>query len=234
MDTPTALRAVRRGWYFLVIGTAVAATAAFVLAGTATPQYEASSTYVISPGGATGTSDVTESIRTLEDARSRAIVSTFVEVLSSDTVHARGAALAGLSDEVLEDYTVRAVVLPEANVVELTVRGPTPEVTAALSGAIGIGAAETFIDLYKIYDVSQLDGAEVPDTPAGRGLAATVALAALLGLAGGAAVALLWGLATDTSPNRLQTRLASYDRELTAVITPLHPEQEHLRTTRAG
>jgi capsular polysaccharide biosynthesis protein len=234
MDAATALRALRRGWFFVVVGGAVAATAAFVLAGTAAPYYEASSTYVVSPPDAAETSDIAESIRTLDDPRSRAIVSTFVEVLSSDTIHTRGAALAGLSPGTLDTYSVRAVVLPEANVVELTVRGPAPEIAAALSGAIGISAAETFIELYKIYDVSMLDGAEVPESPAGRSLVTTVALAGLLGLAAGAAVALLWGLATDSSSNRLQTRLASYDRELTAVITPLHPDQEHRGATRAG
>lgn len=234
MDAPTALRAIARGWYFVVIGTLMAATAAFVLAGTATPQYEAVSSYVISPADAGDGGGVTESIRTLEDARSRAIVSTFVEILSSETVHDRGASLAGLSPAVLEDYAIRAVVAPEANVVRLVVRGPAPEVAAALSGAIGIGAADTFIDLYKIYDVSLLDSADVPEVPAGRGLVATVVLAALVGSAGGAAIALLWGLARNPAPNRLQTRLASYDRELTAVITPLHPDRTDQRTTRAG
>ncbi len=234
MDAATALRALRRGWFLVLIGGAVAATAAFALAGTATPQYEASSTYVVSPAGGAGTSDVAESIRTLDDARSRAIVSTFVEVLSSGTVHDRGAALAGLSEQILEDYSIRAAVLPEANVVELTVRGPTPEVVAALSGTIGISAAETFVDLYKIYDVSQLDAAEVPDAPAGRGLVTTVALAGLLGLAAGAAVALLWGLAAGPASNRLQARLASYDRERSAVITPLRSDRDQRRTTRAG
>jgi hypothetical protein len=63
---------------------------------------------------------------------------------------------------------------------------------------------------------------------------ATVALAGLLGLAAGAAIALLWGLAISSAPNRLQTRLASYDRELTAVITPLHPDQQPRRTIKAG
>lgn len=234
MDTSTALRAVTRGWFFVVLGGAVAATAAFVLFATASPQYEASSTYVVSPADSGATYDIAESIRTLEDARSRAIVSTFVEVLSSTTVHARGAVLAGLSSGILEDYAVRAVVAPEANVVELTVRGPAPEVAAALSGAIGFAGAETFIGLYKIYDVSLLDAADVPESPAGRGLASTIGLAWILGLAAGAAVALLWGLAKGGAPDRLQTRLASYDRELTAVITPLHPDQVTRRTTRAG
>jgi capsular polysaccharide biosynthesis protein len=209
MDAATALAALRRGWFFVVIGGAVAAAAALLLTAASVPSYEASSTYVVSPPNGAGASDVAESIRTLDDPRSRAVVGTFVEVLSSATIQGRGAALAGLPPGTLDDYSVRAVVLPEANVVELAVRGPAPEVAAALSGAIGISAAETFIDLYRIYDVSMLDGAETPDSPAGR-------------------------LAGQAPPNRLQARLASYGREPAAIITPLHRDQERRRTTRAG
>ena len=232
MDAGTAFRALRRGWFLVVIGALAAAAAAFVMSAAAEPVYAATSTYVISPAEGEGTYDVAESIRTLEDARSRAIVSTFVEVLSSGTIHERGAASVGYDAAVLDGHDVSASILPEANVVQLTVTGRTPELAAELSGAIGASAAATFVDLYKIYAVSLLDPADVPTAPAGRGLVETMILAGILGVAAGAGMALLWGLLHGRAPDRLQSRLASYDRELTAVITPLHGEAQ--RVSKAG
>jgi uncharacterized protein involved in exopolysaccharide biosynthesis len=235
MDATTALRALRRGWFFALIGALAAVAASAVLTLSAEPAYEASSTYIVTPAASDSPFDPAEGARTLDDSRARAIVSTFVEILSSRSIHDRAGATLGMAPATVDAYDVRGVVLPEANVVELSVTGPNPEVAAALSGAIGAAGTETFVALYRIYDVAPLDVAEVPAEPAGRGPVTTLALAGVLGLAAGAAVGMLWGLARQQKSRTLERRLASYGRELHAVVTPIHGDEgqpDHL--TRTG
>jgi capsular polysaccharide biosynthesis protein len=228
MDAANALTAIRRAWYLVLAGMIGAIAVAFALHAITDPVYETSSTYVISPAqDPTDPGAVQESIRTLDDARSRAIVATFTEVLDSTAIHEEAAQSIGIQGLSADDYDFSAVILPEANVVELTVRGPRPQAAALLSGAVGDLAAARFSELYLIYDIVLLDPPSIPTEPANTPLPQRLVMAAALGLLAGAALALLWGSPQLRKIQQRERRLLSYTvSEAPSVVTPLHKRED--------
>jgi uncharacterized protein involved in exopolysaccharide biosynthesis len=228
MDAATALAAIRRGWFLVFVGVLGALAGAFALHITEEPYYETVSTYIVTPVQDTPNPDlVQESIRTLDDARSRAIVATFAEVLESGSVHEEAAASAGIEGIDVADYDFESVILPEANVVQLTVRGPIPQATVLLSTAAGTLSAERFSELYQIYDIVLLDAPEAPLAPANPSLTQTMLTAGALGILAGAALALLWAAPRMRKERMRQRRLLSYAvSETPSVVTPLHGRED--------
>lgn len=232
MDGASVARSLKRFWYLPVLGAMAAVSVAIVMSASELPLYEARSTYIVSPS-ASATVDAAESIRTLDDPRSRAVVSTYIEVLASSAVEREAAVALGLDPSITDDYTVAAVLLPEANVVEMTVVGPVPEIAVALSETVGTRASETFEALYQIYDVGLLDPPDLPTAPSGRALQETAALAAALGVLLGAAVAVLAGMPGEARRRRMHSRIEHYGGSGTATITAL-PTDRGTRYSRTG
>jgi uncharacterized protein involved in exopolysaccharide biosynthesis len=229
MDGSTVLRALRSTWWIVVLAVVAAAGAAYYLGARQELRYESVSSYVVSPQQDQTTADVTESVRTLDPARARALVSTYVEMLTSTAVQQEAASALGLG-MFPEDYTVTAVVAPEAYVAELRVTGPGSPEAAALSGAIGVSASARFVDLYQIYDVVLLDAASVPTEPVNRGPVETAIVGGALGLLAGLGVAVLAGAPRVRRRRRMQQRLDAYGPP-DATVT-LFPAER--RVTRAG
>jgi uncharacterized protein involved in exopolysaccharide biosynthesis len=229
MDS-TALRALRSGWWLVLLAVAGAVAGALVLSSHQEPVYRSSATYIVSPRQGDTTADITESVRTLDPDRARALVSTYAEVIASDAVQAEAAASLGYGPDLLDFYSAEAVVAPEAYVAELRVTGPDPDLAATLSTALGAAASARFTALYPIYDVVVLDPASVPTSPANRGPVETAVIAGLLGLVAGGALALLAGAPRLRRRRRLQQRLSPYSTPDTTV-TPFPAER---RTSRAG
>lgn len=235
MDASQVLRAIRKGWLFVLLGVAGAIAAAVALHATAQPVYESTARYIVSPAlDPADPASVQESIRTLDDARSRAIVATFTEVLGSTSIHDEAARSLGIDPASVAGYRYEATIRPEANVVELRVRGPVPQVTVLLSGEVGSLAAERFSSLYQIYDIVLLDAPAVPTTPSNPTLLQTLVMAGALGVLAGAALALLWGAPRLRREQARHRRLLSYTvAEDTDVVTPLRSREER-RAAGAG
>jgi len=210
MDARTALQALLRGWYFILLGVVAAVVAAVALSASEPPSYAAESTYVVSPAPNDDAFEVAEGVRTLDSSRSRAIMATYTEIIASQTVLADAAAGLGLTPADLEPYSITAAVVPEANVALMRVSGPDPELTASLSTAVGQVAAERFITLYQIYAVQLLDPPQSPAPRAPGGLLQTAALATALGLAGGSGMALLWHAPRMRRRRLMESRLDAY------------------------
>ena len=70
MDGTSIARALKRFWYLPVLGALAAVSAAVVLSASELPIYESKSTYIVSPASSAAV-DAAESIRTLEDPKSR-------------------------------------------------------------------------------------------------------------------------------------------------------------------
>ncbi|HSR15941.1 MAG TPA: hypothetical protein VLL51_09325 [Gemmatimonadales bacterium] len=225
MDLSSALRSIRKAWYFVALGILAAISVAVFMHGTSLPVYETSATYVVSPSQ-DPTVDIAESVRTLEDPRSRAIVSTYAEVLVSAAIREQAAASLGLDLAGLAEYDFRSVLLPEANVVKLTVTGPSPQVAVLLSTTAGNLAAERFIELYRLFDIVLLDPAALPTAPANPTLLQTAVMAGALGMLGGTALALLWGAPKVRKQNRMRRRVDTYgDRAGTVTSIELHRQR---------
>ncbi|MBN2112625.1 MAG: hypothetical protein JW785_00700 [Acidimicrobiia bacterium] len=229
MDGSTAWRALRSTWWVVVIAVAAAAGAAFLLTSRQELRYQSVSSYVVSPRATDPTADVTETVRTLDPARARALVSTYVEMLTSGAVKAEAVAALGWGG-FPADYRVDAVVAPEAYVAELRVTGPAAADAAVLSGAIGAAASARFVGLYQIYDVVVLDPASVPTGPVNRSPVEAAVLGGALGLATGLGLALLAGAPRVRRRRHMQHRLDPYGPP-DATVT-LFPAER--RGSRAG
>ncbi|MBU1227642.1 MAG: hypothetical protein KJ698_10610 [Actinobacteria bacterium] len=226
MDASTALRAIRTGWFFVLLGVLGAVGGAAALHATAAPFYQSSASYIVTPyQDPNDPGVVQESIRTLDDARSRAIVATFAQVLDSGDIQAEAAAGVGTAGLSVTDYDFAATLLPEANVVELTVTGPEPHATALLSDAVGSLASARFKELYQIYNIVRLDAPVVPTSPANTPLVQMLIMAGALGVLVGAALALLWGAPKIRRMHSREQRLLSYSvSEDPSVVTPFRRE----------
>lgn len=227
MNFQTTLTALRSGWQFIAVGILVAVAVALALHSTAEPMYEASASYVVSPGAGADAGDVTEGVKTLDSSRSRAIMTTLTEITMSDTVLEEAFADLGLEEPAESEYTVESVVIPEANVIETTVTGPDASTAAALAASVGEIGALRFIALYQIYDVVVLDPASTPTEPSNPGLAVLLVLTTAIGLVAGIAAALLRYAAGGGGRRTVHNRLSAYDKSVT-------PIEEHSRFKRVG
>ncbi len=227
MDLKATLAALRTGWHLLVIGALIAGTVAVALDRAAVPVYEARASYVVSPGTGIDPDDVARGVDTLDSTRSRSIMSTLTEIAKSDAVRSEALSTLDLAPELAESYSVEAIVVPEANVMETAVTGPDPEIAAALASAIGEIGGSRFVELYQIYDVEGLDLATVPTEAANPGLGQMLVIAVAIGLMVGMGAALLRSAWIARARRAMSNRLDAYG----PTVTPI---KEHDRFERVG
>jgi receptor protein-tyrosine kinase len=224
----STLGALRSGWYLILIGVMVASGAAVAIDSGATPVYEASASYIVSPGSQVAPDDVAQGVNTLDSSRSRSIMTTLTEIADSDAVLSEAFTLLGLAPELTELYSVESVVVPEANVMETIVTGPDPETAAQLASTVGSLGGSRFVALYQIYGVEVLDAATVPTEPANPGLSQSLVIAIALGIMAGGAAALLRFAFSQRSRRTMDRRLGAYHA---SEVTPI---DRHGRFKRTG
>jgi capsular polysaccharide biosynthesis protein len=157
------LKMLKRGWWIVSITALSAFVIALAASWTTTPIYRTSSQYIVSPNNILiEDSDLFRSLDTLDR---RSIITTYAEVFSSKRMFDAAAATALFAGTDLSGYRVTAVVLPETNILEVSIEGSNPEMIAALANAIGQHSVEYIRSLYQIYDISLLDVAEAPTRP---------------------------------------------------------------------
>jgi uncharacterized protein involved in exopolysaccharide biosynthesis len=222
MDVTTALAALRRGWIFPLVGLLAAMAVTAAVQRNQAPSYETSGTYLVVPSPSDP--NIIENIKTLDATRSRTILTTLTEIMTSDTVVSAAGAVAGVDPA---RYRVTAAALAEANGVTLRVTGPDPAATSAMANAVAAASAERFVALYRIYEVSVLDPPVSPAGPAGRGLFDLLALAGTLGLVVGGSLALMRATPRDRRRSTVSSRIEAYGGN----VTPL---RDHDRIQRVG
>ncbi len=180
---------LQRGWWLVVLTALAALNAALIASYLATPQYQTSARFVVSPNPSIISGrDAVSSLATLDK---RSIVSTYAEFLNSQRIYQETLDALGISPRQVKDYTHNAVVLPDANILELTVVGPDPQMTALLANSIGQHAIGAIREVYAVYDIRFLDPAIAPEKPFSPKPARDAVLAVALGTVVGAALAIL-------------------------------------------
>lgn len=227
MNLKTTLAALRSGWHLIVIGAMIAALVAVTIDRAAVPVYEASASYVVSPGNDIAPDDIARGVDTLDSSRSRSIMTTLTEITDSDSVLAEAVAAIGLDPARVDAYSVSSVVIPEANVMETTVTGPDPEVAASLASTIGEVGGLRFVALYRIYDVAALDAASAPTASSNPGLSQILVVAIAIGAMIGSAAALLRSAWLSHSRRSMSQRLDAYEPSIAQI-------EEHARFKRVG
>jgi diguanylate cyclase (GGDEF)-like protein len=160
MELKIYLQYMRRGWWIIVLTTLIAINVAVLVIYFIQPIYEASARFIISPNEQL-TITQKEMVDTL-GALDSLIVTTYSEVLSSPTIYGQTVNSLGLSPIQAEDYEINVVVLPDTNILEITVTGPDPETTADIANSNGAFAIAYMNRVYQAYKISFLDAAKIP------------------------------------------------------------------------
>lgn len=164
MEMRYYFRTIQRGWWIILLTILVAVNASFIVSFLTVPKYQTNSRFVVSPNAALFTEswDVVSSLDTLDR---RSIINTYKEVLASPSIYASHPTIAGMSAVELEKYTTLVSVLPETNIVQLTVTGPDRETVVDISKAISTASIGYINDLYPVYKFDVLMEPALPIAP---------------------------------------------------------------------
>jgi diguanylate cyclase (GGDEF)-like protein len=188
MEVKMYLRMIQRGWWLVVLCPLIAIVVALTLDYISQPTYSATARYVVSPDAAVDTSDVLDSINILDK---RSIVSTYAAVLNSDTIFTQAIVDLKLDPVEMDGYLRSAIVLPETNVLEVTVQGPSPQLTMMLANTIGKQAISYIDGLNQGFNIRVLDPAQMPMLPIRPDPVRDVSLAIVFGVVLGVSLAII-------------------------------------------
>jgi diguanylate cyclase (GGDEF)-like protein len=178
-----------QGWWIIALSTLAALSVALFSSVLETPMYSATARIIVSPNlGAISGSDIIYSLDALDK---RSIASTYAELLNSERIFQLTATELKIEPALWVRYNRSAVVLPDANILELTVEGPNPQMTALLANGISERSITQIQGLYRVYDISLIDPATIPTAPYRPQPLRDAGLAAALGLVIGIAVAVM-------------------------------------------
>jgi diguanylate cyclase (GGDEF)-like protein len=204
MEIRLYLQILRRGWWIILATTLTAVIVALTASFLATPQYEAIAHFIITPSvvQTTGRPDVLlQGLNTIDN-----VTTTYAQVMSSARIYTDAMAFLGLQPSDLNKYSYKASVIPNSSVLELSVSGPDPQMTAKLANAIGFATISFTRNLNQIINIDFLDTAVPPTAPTSPQPMRDAGLALLLGLIVGAALAIFseqFRLSFDTIQRRL-------------------------------
>jgi len=181
-----------RSWWIVVLTALSATIIALGLVYFTTPIYRASAQLVVSPNlEAYDDEDDAKIVSSLVALDKRSIVGTYAEVLNSGRIYKDTVAAMGISPDILGSYSHVTVVLPDANILELAVEGPDPELVTLLANSISQNAIDYVSELYSVYDINFLDTASQPSIPIRPQPVRDVGLAFVLGILLGALLAII-------------------------------------------
>jgi uncharacterized protein involved in exopolysaccharide biosynthesis len=159
--------ALQRWWWLPLLGFLVGALSG-ALAGSRTPAtFETQTTIVIGPSPSlTDPRQITDSLDALDR---RSVVATFAAIPSSRSV--RGLAQKGLrmSEAQMAAYTVDTSVVPDSNVLAVSVSGPDRNRAVQVANEIALQTIGVATGVYPIYSLKVLDSAELPATASEAG-----------------------------------------------------------------
>lgn len=187
MNPDTAKHFLRRYWWVILLAFAVGFGSTAYFSRLRAPAYRATTTLVVGPNETLKTPrEVVDSLNTLDR---RSVVATFAKLPSSRTVRERAQAQLQLAEAQLTPYEVRTAVVPDTNVLEVSVEGPDPQVAASFADAVAQQTTQYAREFYDIYGMKVLDRAQEPTERVGPGLSRTLLVGAVLGLLIGVGVA---------------------------------------------
>lgn len=165
MEINIYLRTLQRGWWIIVLVMLATMNFSLLISYLTPPVYETSSRFIVSPNASVYSNswDIVSSLDTLDR---RSIINTYKELLASPAVYATSPGIQQISPTELETkYKIVVVVVPDTNILKLTVDGPDPNIVVDIAHAIGNQALDYINKLYPVYNFSVLDQPELPTKP---------------------------------------------------------------------
>ena len=189
MELKLYLQMLQRGWWLVVLSALAGLVGSLSMSYLETPIFRATSRFVVSPDATV--SKGTDVINSLNVLDKRSIVTTYAEVLNSNTIYTQAISDLHLTSEAVDGYLHSTVVLPESNVLEVSIEGPNPQIVAFLANSVGEQAIQYIDGLNQGYSIRLLDQAQIPTEPIRPQPARDASLGLLLGLIFGASVAII-------------------------------------------
>ncbi len=186
MEIREYLDILKRGWWVVVAMVLLITGIGVYYSYAQTPIYESTTNFVVNPTlRVNEMGDVLYSLDTL--ASRTTLATTYANVLASRTTVQTAASKLGVSPALMEDYVVSAVVLPDSNIIQLTVQGPSPDLAADLANAIGRTGEQNVRNLQEIYELRLVDTAVPNYEPVSPNHPIDITLSIMVGIAGGLA-----------------------------------------------
>jgi capsular polysaccharide biosynthesis protein len=177
-----AILFTRRVWIVALLGVAAGLTAWF-LAGRQQSVYEQTSSFVLRPGAVLTDAQVPDATRGLSQDSGQ-VGNTITGVLASNTF-LNTASKVALGRPAEDAYSVSSSIRPGSDIIDVTFRGPSPDVLNRISDRYTIIARNWAADTYRAYALEFL-GSNASSAPVSPKPLRAAALAALLGLLLGA------------------------------------------------
>ena len=165
MEINLYLQTLKRGWWIVVLTMLIALNGALLFSYLTPPIYEATARFVVSPNAEVYDSswDVVSSLDTLDR---RSIINTYKELLASSSVYGNNVEIQKMGLDAIEgNYVITTVVIPDTNILKLTVTGPDPEIALTITEAIGVQALEYVNELYPVYHFTIFNEAVLQPEP---------------------------------------------------------------------
>ena len=222
MEIRLYLQILKRGWWIIALTMLAALNTALLVSYLTPPVYRAASRFIVSPNAAAyaNSSDVNSSMDTLDR---RSIINTYKELLASPSVYGTHPVIQKIPMvEFQKEYSVKAVVIPDTNILQLTVDGADPIAVTNIAKAIETQSISYINKMYPVYNFAILDSATVPTEPVLPQPVQNVGLALLIGLFFGIGLAFL----RDQFQNTLDSlRFRSVIDHTTTAFTRSHFEK---------
>jgi len=192
MEIKLYLRMLQSSWWVVALTALCAVLAALISSYRTTPIYSSSARYIISPSQTYQGSQDYNLIYSLDTLDKRTIITTYAEVLNSPRLYDETIKSLGYTQADLKDYSYSAVVFPETNIIDLN--------------SVGKRAVDYVENLYQVYDMGLLDPAALPVQPISPKPFRDAGVALVVGIALGAALALVRELLRAPIGNFMQQR----------------------------
>lgn len=175
------LGALGAGWWMVpVVLAAALGSVAFLTSGDAPPVYRATATLAAAPHPSINNRN--QVLRSLELLERRTMVSTLSRIPTSGKIRTWAAGRLETPLRDLREYRVQTSVVPNTNLIHVSVQGPDPEIAARFANAVA-GASENNADkYYSVFTLKGLDDAVAPGRSIQRGESRSYVVAGLLGL----------------------------------------------------
>lgn len=194
---------MKQYWWIVLVAVLACVGATAIFAERQRPSYMARATLVVGPSDLLAAPrDAVESLNALDR---RSVVATLAHLSSSQAIQARAQEQLRLSAQQAAWFHVSTVVIPDTNILEITVTGPGQRFVPVYANAIAGQTIAYSRNYYPVYELKLLDPAAPDGQPVGADMSRKLLAGGILGLLIGVGAAfllnrylsLLWSVLRD-------------------------------------
>lgn len=179
MDFSTLVQILRRSWwiFILVLLAVIGFTAYFTY--TRPPLYRATASFVVWPEKSSLDSEVF--FRSLNTLERRSFIATYAKILSSGTIQEKALSKAGIPAIESSSYEIISSVIPDTNIIRVSVTGPNPDLAKDLANSLYEEGEKYIKDILGGFGLRILDRATIPSS-SGTSIKRNISMAIVLGI----------------------------------------------------